>query len=71
MPSPMSPMLPGLSPAATDLGLGSMLKEQVANETDEQRRKRMQMQQQRMQMGSASNMLGLGGTGILGGGLGG
>lgn len=31
----------GLSPAANDLGLGSMLQDQVVGETEEQRKKRM------------------------------
>lgn len=33
-----------LSPAAGDLGLGSMLDDQVKNETEEQRKRRMQQQ---------------------------
>lgn len=34
----------GLSPAASDLGLGDMLQQQVQGETDEQRKKRMAAQ---------------------------
>lgn len=36
----------GLSPAAADLGLGGLLEQQVAGETDEARKKRMREQQQ-------------------------
>ncbi len=45
----------GLSPAASDLGLGSMLQEQVAGETEEQRKRRMMEQQQRSIMGPAGS----------------
>ncbi len=44
----------GLSPAAGDLGLGGMLRDQVQNETDEERRKRMaQMQEGQMLPGGS------------------
>lgn len=45
----------GLSPAAGDLGLGDMLGQQVAGETEEQRKKRMLEMQQRQMMGSAGS----------------
>ena len=63
--------------ASTDLGLGDMLGQQVKDETDEERKKRMQQMQQRSLMGPAASMLypnGFGGTGMgvgLGGALGG
>lgn len=37
--------------AANDLGLGSMLQDQVAGETEEQRKKRMQQMQEGKMMG--------------------
>jgi hypothetical protein len=65
----------GLSPASSDLGLGSMLSDQVAGETEEQRKKRLQqLQQQRFMSPAASSLLGgdglsgLGAGGSLGGG---
>lgn len=36
----------GLSPAVNDLGLGSLLEDQVAGETEEERKRRMREQQQ-------------------------
>jgi hypothetical protein len=42
------------------LGGGSNLQQQLRDETDEQRRKRLQLQQQKMALGPASQMLGLG-----------
>lgn len=57
----------GMSPAATDLGLGDMLGQQVKDETEEQRKKRLLDQQQRSLMGPAANMLGLGGSGNVSG----
>jgi hypothetical protein len=64
------PGLPSLSGSATaDLGLGDMLANQVAGETAEERKKRMQeMQQQKLTgMGStpATTML-FGGSGGIG-----
>jgi hypothetical protein len=48
-----------LSGAAGDLGLGDMLGQQVANETDEQRRKRMaQMAQDKNMSPAAISLLG-------------
>lgn len=58
MPTPSNPL--SASPAASALNLGSALPQQLADETDEQRRRRLQMQQQRMAMGPASQLLGLG-----------
>lgn len=55
----------GLSPASSDLGLGSMLSSQVAGETAEQRKKRMaQMASQTpAQAGLFGSTGGLGGLG--------
>lgn len=50
----------GLSSASMDLGLGDNLQQQLKDETDEQRKKRLLMQQQRMALGPASMSLGLG-----------
>ncbi len=46
----------GLSPASSDLGLGDMLSQQVSNETEEQRKKRMQDLQQKQLLGPAGSM---------------
>lgn len=54
MPKPNS--MPGLSPAGADLGLGDMLSQQVAGETEEQRKKRMLEQQQRQQLGPSGSL---------------
>lgn len=57
-------------PGASDLGLGTMLQDQVNGETEEQRKKRMaQVQQQRFGVGISD--LGGMGAGLPGGGLGG
>ena len=56
MPTPSSPMS---SLSAQDL-LGGNLPQQLADETEEQRRKRLQLQQQRMAMGPAAQTLGMG-----------
>lgn len=45
----------GLSPAVNDLGLGDMLGQQVAGETEEMRKKRMQQAQERALMGPAGS----------------
>lgn len=45
----------GFSSAVTDLGLGGMLSEQVASESEEQRKKRMQMMQDQKTMGPAGS----------------
>lgn len=52
----MPSFMGGLTGAATDLGLGSMLQDQVAGETEEQRKKRMLEQQQRSLMGPGSSL---------------
>lgn len=45
--------------AASDLGLGDMLSQQVAGETEEQRKKRMaQMQQEKSMSPAAMSLLG-------------
>lgn len=50
--------LPGFSPggAAGDLGLGDMLGQQVKDETDEERKKRMAQMQQQQLLGPAGSM---------------
>jgi hypothetical protein len=50
MPDPYS------SPAAQDLGLGGTLTKQVAEETEEMRKKRMQEMQMKQQLGPAGSM---------------
>lgn len=50
--------------AASDLGLGGDdLSQQVKDETDEQRKKRLQLAQQKLALGPAAQTLGLGGYG--------
>lgn len=57
--------MPGMSQAATDLGLGDVLSQQVQGQTEAERKKRMlAMQQQQRGLSPASSAL-------LGGGLGG
>lgn len=46
----------GLSPAGSALGLGDTLSEQVAGETEEQRKKRMAQLQQQQQLGPTGSM---------------
>lgn len=62
-------MLPQSSAAVGALGLGGQLGQQVAGETEEQRRKRMQQQQLQQSMGPAGSLavtsLGLGGGSAL------
>lgn len=58
-----------LGAAATDLGLGSMLQDQVAGETEEQRKKRMREMQQQTMGPAAMSLFGTGGASG-GGGLG-
>jgi len=53
---PMPQNSAGLSPASSDLGLGGQLSQQVAGETEEQRKKRMQQTQQLQQMGPAGSL---------------
>jgi len=45
-----------MSAAAGDLGLGGMLRDQVANETEEERKKRMGQLQQSQSMGPEGSM---------------
>ena len=55
------------SPATTDLGLGPGLQQQVKDETDEERRKRMMAQQVSKLSPGAMSLLGPG-MGLTGGG---
>ncbi len=50
--------MPGMSVpgAASDLGMGGALGQQVAGETDEERRKRMQIMQQQQMLGPAGSL---------------
>lgn len=50
------PIMPGLSPASADLGLGAGLSEQVAGETEEARKKRMAEMQQQQMLGPAGSL---------------
>lgn len=52
----MPGMSAGLSPAGADLGLGSTLSQQVLNETEEERKKRMAQIQQQQLLGPAGSM---------------
>lgn len=52
----MASPLAGLSAAVADLGLGDMLGEQVSDETEEMRRKRMAQTQQNQVMGPAGSL---------------
>jgi hypothetical protein len=56
-----------LSSAAADLGVGSSLVDQVKEETDEERKKRLARADQMRLLGPAAMALGLTGTGALGG----
>lgn len=47
---------PALSPAGAALGLGDMLGQQVAGETEEARKKRMAELQQKQQLGPMGSM---------------
>jgi hypothetical protein len=47
--------MPGLSPASADLGLGGQLSQQVAGETEEERKKRMAEIQRQQQLGPAGS----------------
>lgn len=67
MPLPSTGMSTGVSPAVNDLGLGGMLSDQVAGETEEQRKKRLQEMQQRAMMGPAGTPATMA---LFGGGLG-
>jgi hypothetical protein len=48
----LKPMSPGVSPAVQSLGLGGMLGQQVKDETDEERKKRMKQMQEQSLMGT-------------------
>jgi hypothetical protein len=61
MPATSAKNMP-LSPAATDLGLGTMLTEQVQDETEEARRRRL-LQQQAQQSVSPAVLSLFGGVG--------
>lgn len=60
------PRPPGLSPAASDLGLGGGLADQVADDVEEERKKRLARQQQMSLLGPAAMALGLSGNGAVG-----
>lgn len=62
-----SPLGRGLGGAVESLGLGGDLSSQVADETEEERKKRLSRQQQLSMLGPAAMSLGLDGTGGLGG----
>lgn len=49
-------MLPQLSAAVAELGLGDMLGEQVSDETEEARKKRMQQMQMNQIMGPEQSL---------------
>jgi hypothetical protein len=49
-------MADGLSPASESLGLGDRLSQQVAGETEEQRKKRMAQLQQMQSLGPAGSL---------------
>lgn len=48
--------MPGISAAGSDLGLGDALSQQVAGETEEQRKKRMGQIAQIQQLGPAGSL---------------
>jgi hypothetical protein len=50
------PIGPNFSSAVDALGLGSMLRDQVKDETDEERKKRMKAAQERAMMGSSGSL---------------
>lgn len=52
----MLPLSASLSPAVADLGLGRMLGEQVSDETEEMRKKRMQQMQMNQTMGPQASL---------------
>lgn len=53
---PLPTLSEGMSPAVADLGLGGMLGEQVSDETEEQRKKRMQQIQLNQVMGPEQSL---------------
>lgn len=58
----LTPLRRGLSPAVQSLGLGDALAQQVQDETDEERKRRLSRQQQMSMLGPAAVSLGLTGT---------
>jgi hypothetical protein len=50
------PIGPNFSSAVDALGLGSMLRDQVKDETDEERKKRMKAAQERAMMGPTGSL---------------
>lgn len=48
--------LPGLGGAADDLGLGGQLSQQVTDETEEQRKKRMAQLQEQQSLGASGSL---------------
>ena len=62
---PLPKLTSGLSPAGTDLGLGDMLGQQVADETEEMRKKRL-AQMQMGQNNSPATMMLFGNSGGMG-----
>ena len=52
-----------LSPAAVDLGMGGDLGQQLKDETEAQRKKRLLLDRQRLALGPAAQSLGLGAYG--------
>lgn len=57
------PRMPGLSPAGASLGLGDALSQQVSDENEEARKKRLAREQELKLLGPAAMALGLGGLG--------
>jgi hypothetical protein len=53
---PLPPNSASLSPAVADLGLGGMLSEQVSDETEQMRQKRMQQMQMNQTMGPQASL---------------
>jgi hypothetical protein len=53
---PLPALSASLSPAVADLGLGGMLGEQVSDETDEMRKKRMAQLQLNQTMGPQASL---------------
>jgi hypothetical protein len=52
----MNPLSTGVSGVATDLGLGGQLSQQVKDETDEERKKRLAQAQQQSLLGPAGSL---------------
>lgn len=60
LPAPRRPFgdrdMPMTGSAMVDLGMGGALRDQVATETDEERKKRMQQMQQAQQLGPMGSL---------------